>query len=230
MALSDTKIRGLKPKPKSYKVADEKGLYLMITPNNAKYWKFKYRFDGKEKKLSFGSYPEVKLASARRKRDDAKNLLAYDIDPSLHKQQRRIARQLGAENSFELIALEWHAKNINAWTSSHAERILSRLKRDIFPWLGKLPISEIRAPELLKTLERIQERGAIETAHRALQNCSQIFRYAFVTGRAEHDVCINLRGALVPVKKRNHASITEPKEIACLLKTIEAYDGYFGTR
>lgn len=230
MALTDIKIRNLKAKDKVYKASDEKGLYLQISPNGSKHWKLKYRYDGKEKKLSFGSYPEVKLADARRKRDEAKSLLADDIDPALHKKERKIARQLGAVNSFELIALEWHAKNINAWTQDHGKRILVRLQKDIFPWLGKRGIADIKAPELLKTLERIQNRGALETAHRALQNCSQVFRYAVITGRAEHDITANLRGALAPVKTRNHASITNPDEISNLLKAIDGYQGYFVTK
>lgn len=230
MALTDVKIRNLKPKDKIYKESDEKGLYLQISPNGSKHWKLKYRYDGKEKKLSFGSYPAVKLADARRKRDEAKALLADEIDPSIHKKERKLARQMGAENSFELIALEWHAKNINAWTQDHGKRILVRLQKDIFPWLGKCGITDIKAPELLKALERIQNRGALETAHRALQNCSQVFRYAVITGRAEHDITANLRGALAPVKTRNHASITNPNEICNLLKAIDGYQGYFVTK
>ncbi len=230
MALSDTRVRTLKPRDKAFKLSDEKGLYLLVSPNGSKHWKLKYRYDGKEKKLSFGAYPEVKLADARRKRDEAKNLLYEDIDPSVHAKERKQARLIGSTNSFELVALEWHAKNVSVWTPEHGARILSRLQKDIFPWAGKQAISDIKVPELLKILERIQSRGAIETAHRALQNCSQVFRYAVQTGRAEYDICINLRGALQPVKKRNHASITVPKEIGSLLKAIEGYDGYYVTK
>lgn len=230
MALTDVKIRTLKPKENPFKETDAKGLYLLVSPTGSKHWKFKYRYDGKEKKLSFGAYPEVTLAQARQMRDDARALLAQDIDPGHHKQERKLARQLGAENSFELIALEWHTKNIHAWTAGHGERILIRLQQDIFPWLGKSPIAEIKAPELLKALERIQNRGAIETAHRVLQNCGQIFRYAIVTGRAEYDISANLRGALQPVKKRNHASITDPIGIKSLMAAIEDYQGFFVTK
>lgn len=230
MALTDIKIRNLKPDNKAYKATDEKGLYLLVNTNGAKYWKFKYRYDGKEKKLSFGSYPEVKLSDARRKRDEARALLADDIDPSVHRYERKLARQLGAINSFELIALEWHAKNISKWTPKHGERILIRMQKDIFPWLGNRPIAEIKAPELLKAIERIQKRGAIETGHRALQSCSQVFRYAIVTGRAAYDISVNLRGALQPVKSNNHASITDPKAIAELLRAINCYQGHFVTQ
>ena len=226
MALTELTIKNTKAKDKPFKLADEKGLYLLVSPNGSKHWKCKYRYDGKEKKLSFGPYPEISLAEARRKRDDAKRLLADDIDPSLHRKERKLARILGAENSFELVALEWHAKNVNSWTPDHGKRILTRLQNDIFPWLGKRPIAEIKAQELLITLERIQKRGAVETAHRALQNCRQVFRYAVVTGRAEHEISSNLRGALQPVKSRNHASITNPDDIGSLLKSIEGYIGH----
>jgi hypothetical protein len=158
-------------------------LYLLVSTQGAKHWKWKYRYDGKEKKLSFGAYPDVKLVDARHKRDEARKLLADDIDPGLHQKERKLARRFGAENSFELVALEWHAKNISVWTEGHGKRILTRLQKDIFPWLGKRPVAEIKALELLTVLERIQKRGAVETAHRALQNCSQVFRYAVITGR-----------------------------------------------
>lgn len=230
MALTDLKIRNLKPKEKPFKEADEKGLYLLVSPSSSKHWKFKYRYDGKEKKLSFGAYPDVTLAQARQMRDAARALLAQDIDPGLRKQERKLARQLGSENSFELIALEWHAKNIASWTPDHGNRILTRLKQDIFPWIGKCPIADIKAPELLKVLERIQARGAIDTAHRALQNCSQVFRYASITGRLEHDISMNLRGALQPIKSKNHASLTDPKDIKALLAAMQTYQGFFVTK
>lgn len=230
MPLTDVKIKTLKPKDKVYKESDEKGLFLQVSPNGSKHWKLKYRYDGKEKKLSFGAYPEVKLADARRKRDEAKALLADDIDPSLHKKERKIARQLGAENSFELIALEWHAKFSPKWTKDHGERILQRLKNDVFPWIGSRPASQITTPELLSVLRRIENRGAIETAHRIHQNCGQIFRYAIATGRAERDISGDLRGALPPVRKKHHASITDPKAIGGLLRAIQGYEGHFVTK
>ncbi len=230
MALTDTKIRSYKPEAKAYKKVDEKGLYIFVKPNGSKLWKHKYHFDGKEKKLSYGPYPEVTLAQARRMRDEARALLAEDIDPGIHKKERKLARQMGAENSFEVVALEWHAKNRHSWTEDHGKRILTRLQNDIFPCLGKRPIAEIKVPELLKALERIQDRGALESAHRTLQTCSQVFRYAASKGFAEYDITPNLRGALKPVKKRNHASITEPVKIGQLLKAIDGYEGHFITK
>lgn len=230
MALTDAKIRTLKPKKDPYKVSDEKGLYLLISPNGSKHWKLKYRYNGKEKKLSYGAYPEVTLMEARQKRDESRNLHSQKIDPSLYIKERQLAQKLGEENSFELIALEWHAKNLSKWTPTHADRILTRFKKDIFPWLGKRSISSIKAPELLRALERIEKRGAIETAHRTLQNCSQVFRYAVITGRAESDISLNLRGALQPINKSNHASITEVDSIGSLLRSIEGYEGHFVTQ
>ncbi|MCS5710442.1 phage integrase central domain-containing protein [Candidatus Berkiella aquae] len=230
MALSDTKVRSLKPREKAYKVADEKGLYLQITPTNAKYWRFKFRFAGKEKKLALGVYPDVSLADARNKRDEARKLLANDVDPSFHKKEKKRSLKLLAENSFESVALEWHIKFSNKWTPDHADRILQRLKKDVFPWIGNRPISGINAPELLSVLRRIEDRGAIETAHRTLQNCGQIFRYAIATGRAERDISSDLRGALQPVKQRHHASITDPKAIGSLLRAINDYQGHFVTK
>lgn len=230
MALTAIKIRSSKPIEKAYKLADEKGLYLLINPNGAKYWRFKYRFADKEKKLSFGVYPDVSLADARNKRDEARSLLAKDIDPSVDKQIKKRATKLAAENSFEAIAREWYAKFSSKWTAHHGERIIRRLEKDIFPWLGKRPVTEITAPEILNTLRRIENRGARETAHRTQQNCGQIFRYAIASGRAERDPSADLRGALEPVKKNHLASITDPNKIGDLLRTINSYQGYFITK
>jgi integrase len=230
MPLTDVQIRKIKPREKSFKLSDEKGLFLFIPPNGSKYWRLKYRFGGKEKKLSFGVYPEVSLAQARTKRDEARTLLSNGADPGLVKQVKKRSAKLAAENSFEAIAREWYAKFSPKWVASHGERILIRLEKDIFPWLGNRPISEITAPELLSALRRIENRGAIETAHRAQQNCSQVFRYAIATGRAERDVSSDLRGAIPPPQKRHHASITDPKAIGELLRAINDYQGYFVTK
>jgi integrase len=230
MALTDTKVRSVKPREKSYKIADGKGLFLVVKPNGSKYWRFRYHFGDKEKLLAIGIYPDVSLADARRKRDDARKLLADDTDPGIAKQLKKRAKKLAAENSFEAIAREWNIKFASKWTPEHGAKILLRLEKDIFPWLGHHPIIEIAAPELLAVLRRIENRGAIETAHRTLQNCSQIFRYAIATGRAERDVSADLRGAIPPVKKRHLASITDPKAIGDLLRTLNDYNGHFVTK
>lgn len=228
MAFTDVAARSAKPAAKVFRLFDAGGLYLEVTPTGSKWWRLKYRFEGKEKRLSLGVYPAVSLRSAREKRDAARSQLADGIDPS---GARRAARQAqaGAE-SFEAIAREWYAKFSSGWAAGHGDRVFRRLERDIFPWLGKRPIAEIKAPELLAVLRRIESRGALETAHRAMQNCGQVFRYAVATGRAERDPSGDLRGALPPARERHHASITDPKRIGELLRAIDGYEGFFATK
>ena len=228
MPLTDIAVRRAKPQAKFYKLFDSGGLYLEVAPSGRKYWRWKYRFAGKENRLSFGVYPEVSLKVARKKRDDARYQLSNGIDPGAVRRAQKIA-QAGAE-SFEVIAREWHAKFSQSWVASHSDRILRRLANDVFPWLGRRAINEIKAPELLAVLRRIENRGALESAHRAMQNCGQIFRYAVATGRAERDPTGDLRGALPPPKEKHHASIIEPDRIGELLRAIDAYEGFFATR
>jgi integrase len=228
MPLTDVKIRSAKPREKSYKLFDSGGLYLEVMSAGGKYWRWKYRFTGKEKRLAFGVYPDVGLKAARDKRDSARKHVANGIDPGEARRAEKVA-QASAE-SFEAIAREWHSKFLPGWVATHGDRILRRLERDVFPWLGKRPIGEIKALELLSVLRRIENRGALETAHRALQNCGQIFRYAVATGRAERDPTGDLHGAIPPAKEKHHASITDPKRIGELLRTIDAYQGYFVTK
>jgi integrase len=230
MSLTTLQIKSAKAKSKPFKLADERGLYLLINPNGSKLWKLKYRFAGIEKKLSLGAYPDVTLADARTKRDEARKQLSNSIDPGVFKTSLKRAQNVAAENSFENIAREWHSKFTPKWTKSHGERILIRFEKNVFPWIGKRPISEITAPELLSPLRRIEARGAYETAHRTLQICGQVFRYAIITSRAERDPSMDLRGALSPVKQKHHASITEPKEVAKLLRAINEYSGFYVTR
>ena len=182
MPLSDTSIRNAKPPEKPIKLADGGGLYLLLKPNGAKWWRLDYRFAGKRKTLSMGVYPDVGLKAARDKRDDAKRLLADGIDPGENRKIQKAARSERAENSFEVVAREWFAKFSPNWADSHAVKIIRRLERDVFPWLGARPIAEIKAAELLRAIKKTESRGVLETAHRALQNCSQIFRYAVAHG------------------------------------------------
>jgi integrase len=230
MPLNDLIIRNAKPLAKAYKLSDEKGLFLLVHPNGSRYWRFKYYFGGKEKLLALGVYPEVKLIEARERRDQARKLLDNHIDPSAAKKLSKQTIFLAAENSFQAIACEWHLKFLATWTEDHAKRIITRLENDIFPWLGKRPINEITAPELLSALRRVEKRGAIDTAHRIMQNCGQIFRYGIATGRAQRDVAADLRGALSPVKKSHLPTITDPKEIGHLLRAINGYRGHFITK
>ena len=230
MRLTDKACKNAKPSEKPRKLSDGHGLYLEIMPNGSKYWRLKYRFDGKEKRLAFGVYPEVALKEAREKRDQARQLLANHIDPSENRKAIKAARAELSENSFETLALEWLSKYADRWSKAHGERILHTLKKDIFPWLGRRPVSEITPSELLSTLQRIESRGAIETAHRVSQNCSQVFRYAIVTGRAERNPAIDIKGAIPPVKKGHFSSITDPKAIGDLLRAIDSYEGYLVTK
>jgi len=227
MPLTDVAIRRIKPAAKACKVADEKGLHLLISPSGGKLWRLKYRFDGKEKLLAFGAYPDVSLAKAREKRDAARKLLADGIDPGEHRKEAKAERALRAVNSFEAVTREWCDKKKASWVPAYAERLLRRFERDLFPPIGKKPIAEIKPPELLAAIRKIEARGAIETAHRALQDCGQVFRYAIATGRAERDVAADLRGALAPVLVTHYASVTEPTKVADLLRQLDGYQGSF---
>lgn len=226
MSLTDTAIRNAKPGEKTTKLFDERGLYLEVSPAGGKWWRLKYRLDGKEKRLSLGVYPDVSLKDARERRDAARKLLADGTDPSENRKAQKSARADRAANSFEVVAREWYAKYSATWAKDHGNRIIRRFERDIFPWIGGRPIAEVNAPELLAVVRRIESRGALETAHRALGNCGQVFRYAVATGRAERDPSGDLRGALPPVKGEHFAATTEPKRVAEILR---AMDGYRGT-
>jgi integrase len=228
MPLTDTAIRSARPREKVFKLSDERGLYLEVRPTGAKWWRWKYRVGGREKRLSFGVYPDVSLKTAREKREAARQQLAAGIDPGEARKAQKLA-QADAE-SFEAVAREWHGKFSAGWAESHRVRILRRLENDLFPWLGKRPIAEIKAPELLAVLRRIESRGALETAHRAMQNCGQVFRYAVATGRAERDPTGDLRGALPAPQGRHHASIIEPKQVGQLLRAVDSYEGFFATK
>ncbi|MBI5936755.1 MAG: integrase arm-type DNA-binding domain-containing protein [Betaproteobacteria bacterium] len=230
MPLTDTAIRNAKPGEKVSRLFDGGGLYLEVAPAGGKWWRLKYRFGGKEKRLSLGVYPDVGLKVARERRDEARRLLAEGIDPGEHRKTTKSMKAELAANSFEVVAREWFTKYSATWVSGHADKIIRRLERDIFPWLGTRPASEITAPELLAALRRIEERGALDTAHRAMQNCGQIFRYAIATGRAERDPAADLRGALPPVKQKHLAAITDPKDIGALLRAMDGYTGSLVTK
>jgi integrase len=226
MALSDIKIRTSKPSNKQKKLFDSDGLFLLVSPQGGKYFRFKYRFDGKEKLLALGTYPEISLADARQRRDEARRQVAHGIDPGAVRKAMKQAETESTE-TFEVIAREWHAKFTPSWTSGHANTIMSRLDRDLFPWIGARPINEIKAPELLTVLRRVEARGALESAHRIRTIAGQVFRYAVATGRAERDPSADLKGALPQPGEKHLAAITDPKEVAPLLRAIDGYSGHF---
>ena len=226
MNLSDTKIRNTKAGEKQVKLFDSGGLFLLVTPQGSKLWRLKYRFDGKEKLLSLGTYPEIFLSDARQRRDEAKRQLAHGIDPGAVRKAQKQAKTEERE-TFEVIAREWHEKFKGSWSTGHAATNMRRMELDLFPWIGSRPISDIKAPELLAVLRRVESRGVIETAHRIRTIAGQIFRYAVATGRAERDPSADLKDALPPIPRKNFAAITEPKEVGPLLRTLDGYQGHF---
>jgi integrase len=227
LPLTDVQVRNAKPKEKDFKLPDGYGLYLLVTPTNGKLWRFDYRYADKRKTLAFGAYPSLSLADARQRREDAKKLLANGVDPSEVRKAQKAATVAVTENSFEIVAREWHSKFSGTWSLSHAETTLRRIQSDAFPVIGARPIGEIKAPELLAMLRRIESRGALETAHRVKTICGQVFRYAVATGRAERDPAADLKGALPPYKKSHLAAITDPKYVPPLLRAIDGYQGSF---
>ena len=233
----DVTIRNTKPTDTTQRLNDGDGLCLLVKPNGARWWRLDYSSGGKRKTLSIGVYPDTGLKETRNKADEARQLVAADTNPSdlrkadkaqqakVLEADRRIANGLPAVNSFEKVAREWFIKFSAEWVPSHADKIIRRLERDIFPWIGKQAISSITAPQLLSVLRRIEDRGAVDTAHRAHQNCGQIFRYAIATGRAERDPSPDLRGALPPVKETHYAAITEPKAMGGLSGQAQGWGG-----
>lgn len=224
MPLTDIVCKSSKSKDKPYKISDEKGLYLEIMPNGSKYWRLKYRFADKEKRLAFGVYPEVSLAEARERRDEARKVLRNGIDPAQAKKDAKHQNKLKKDNSFYQVAVEWHETKKSGWTPRHASYVIKRLQADIFPTLGEHPINEIKAPELLSVIRVIENRGALDIAHRALQTCGQIFRFAIATGRAEYNPTSDLRGALKTPIKTNYSHLKE-SELPEFFTKLKAYDG-----
>ncbi|WP_345812552.1 integrase arm-type DNA-binding domain-containing protein [Paraburkholderia sp. PREW-6R] len=227
MPLTDVAVRNAKPRDKLYRLFDERGMYLEVSAAGGKWWRLKYRFDGKEKRLSLGTYPDVSLKDARDRRDEARKLLANGVDPSVERKVQKAATIERAANSFEAVAREWFARQSPGWATTHAEKVMGRLEKDVFPWLGGRAIADIKSPEVLTVLRRVEARGALDTAHRVHQNCGQVFRYAIATGRAERDVSADLRGALPPARHTHFASVTEPAEVAGLLRALDGFAGTF---
>jgi len=221
--LTNALIKNAKPKEKGVvHLKDGRGLYMEITPACSRRWRFRYWIDGRENRISLGLYPEISLAEARKRCEEARRQIAQGVDPSKARQDEKAAKE-----TFELVAREWLEKFGASMTERSAGEILRRLERDVFPWVGSRPINAIAAPEFLSVVRRIESRGAPETARRCLQYLSRIGRYAVATGRATRDSAADLRGCLPPANKNHFATLTDPKDVAQLLRDIEGYQGSF---
>ncbi|MEW6562157.1 MAG: integrase arm-type DNA-binding domain-containing protein [Pseudomonadota bacterium] len=226
--LSDVQIRNLGPREKSYKVSDGNGLYLEVLPSGTKSWRFKYRFGEKEKRLVFGTYPEVSLKEARERTDHARRSLRDHIDPNELIKARKLAIIESSKpvETFELVALEWHAKQSKRWSENHASRVLARLQRDIFPEVGAKPIADLSTIDVLKTLQKVEDKGTHELAHRLGQVVNAVFRYAVQSGKITYNPASDIKGALSPKPPVKHrAAMTSRDEVSELLRKIESYDG-----
>lgn len=228
--LTDTAIRKAKPGPDPIKLRDGGGLYLLLRPDGARWWRWDYRrpVTGKRNTLSFGTYPDVSLSEAHQRHAKARKLLAAGVDPGEQRKAERAAGADRAANSFEVVAREWLAKQ--TWVPGYKDKVAAWMGNDVFPYIGGRPIAELTAPEFLRVARRIEERGAIESAHRIMQNCGQVMRYAIATGRAERNPVADLKGALTPAQESHHAAITDPAGLGGLLRAIDGYTGDPATR
>jgi integrase len=232
MPLNNVRVESAKPGEKQYKLADERGLYLLVHPSGSKWWRMKYRFgprkDGKpgnaEKVFAIGVYPEVSLKRAREKRDEARRLLADGIDPSAQRQAQEHAQRISHLHTFQAVATAWMERN-KGWTESHTTRTRRRFEQHVFPWIGERAISEVKRPEIRDVLRRIESTGRIETAHRVLQLCNSVFEYANHDEITDRNPCGGLQQVLAPVQERHHASITDPKRVGELLRAIAGFNG-----
>jgi len=220
--LNDTRVRSAKSREKAFKLSDERGLFLLVTPTGGRLWRFKYRVQGREKLISLGAYPDVTLKRARERRDAARKLLAHGVDPSVQRQAERAA----LAQSFEGVAKEWLDLQTKSLSPETISILTARLDSGLYPYIGSRPISAITAQELLVALRRIEARGRHETAHRVRALAGRVFRYAVATGRAHHDVAADLVGALAPVKSKNFASLTDPVRVGELMRAIHGYSGH----
>ncbi|SEO64293.1 Phage integrase family protein [Luteibacter sp. UNC138MFCol5.1] len=228
-ALTDTKIRSLKPRPKLYRVADMEGLCLEVRPTGARAWRYRYRFLGKANMLHLGDYPAMSLQEARRERDRQRDLLARGVDPADVRRQAKVLAQVAADDSFEGVAREWMSKQ-GKWSDATRSKVVWMLETYAFPWIGKRPIGSITTPEMLLLLRRPESLGKLETAQRLKQSSGQVFRYAIGTGRADRDPTADLRGVLTTVHVQHHASITHKPSVGQLMRDIEAFTGQLVTR
>ncbi len=221
MRLNDTLIRNAKPGSTPKKLSDGDGLYLLVQPNGARWWRMKYHFGGIEKMLSVGVYPEISLKLARKRREEIREQVAAGVDPGA----RRKAEKRSRTHTFEAVAREWCGKRSLIWSGSYASSVIARFEQDIFPLIGDKPVKTLVAADFLDCLERMEKRGVVETAHKMKTKCSEVMRYAVATRRAERDPVVDLKGALTPVRRKHYATITYPKEVGALMRSIDTYDG-----
>ncbi|HCB2932700.1 TPA: tyrosine-type recombinase/integrase, partial [Morganella morganii] len=224
MTLTARQVETAKPKEKSYKLFDGGGLYLEVTAKGSRYWRMKYRFGGKEKRLAFGVFPTVTLAEAREMRNQAKKVLAAGGDPGEVKKEEKAIQKLSTGNTFEAIAREWHKSKADRWSLRYRDEIIDTFEKDIFPYIGKRPIAEIKPLELLETLRRMEKRGALEKMRKVRQRCGEVYRYAIITGRAEYNPAPDLATALTPPKKQHFPFLTA-EELPYFLKDLASYTG-----
>lgn len=224
MPLTDAKVRSVKAKDKAYKLTDGGGLYLLVTPNGGRYWRYKYRFAGREKLLSLGAYPDLSLSEAREIHAQARKALALGNDPGDVKKEAKRQTMLNAENTFQAVAREWYESRKHKWVTSYSEAMIDRLEKYVFPKIGTRPIKDVTAPEFLSVVRVVEQRGALDLAQRLMQASAQIFRYAIATGRAERNPISDLRGALKPPVRKHQAYLKE-NELPEYLEKLSAYDG-----
>lgn len=226
MPLTATQVKQSRPKKKPFKLSDGGGLYLLVQPKGSKYWRLAYRYAAKQKTLALGIYPQVSLADARIKREEAKQYLSKGVNPSnlMSKKVRKLNAIENQENSFEAMAKEWHELQKDAWSKNHSDRVLASLQKEAFKDIGTIPIQDVTAAHVLAVIRKIEKRGALEIASRVLQRCSAIFRYAIQTGRVEHNPVTDLQGAL-KTKKVEHRSALTQAELPVFLEQLDSYEG-----
>lgn len=224
MKLNARQVDAAKPKEKAYKLADGAGLYLEVVPSGSRYWRMKYRFNGKEKRMAFGVYPAVSLAQARALRDEAKKKLAEGINPSFAKKEEKLVRDVRLHNTFQAVALEWHGTKVSRWSEGYASDIIEAFNKDIFPYIGQQPVNEIKPLVLLNVLRRMESRGATEKAKKVRQRCSEVFSYAIVTGRAEYNPAADLTSAMSGHESKHYPFLTV-EELPDFFKALSGYTG-----
>ena len=224
MKLNARQVDAAKPREKAYKLADGAGLYLEVVPSGSRYWRMKYRFNGKERRMAFGVYPAVSLAQARALRDEAKKKLAEGIDPSFAKKEEKLVRDVQLNNTFQAVALEWHGTKVSRWSEGYASDIIEAFNKDIFPYIGQQPVNEIKPLVLLNVLRRMESRGATEKAKKVRQRCSEVFRYAIVTGRAEYNPAADLTSAMSGHESKHYPFLTG-EELPDFFKALSSYTG-----